>query len=179
MSSKMRARKAQRKKLKLGRIRAQPLRDKQATEGRRRRRRNRAQAESEKQEWLRKRAGWDLRFLRQAVRNANEPGLNNGQQWRRPVALRQRTWYKIQRPTQANSKFGSSCTVRFQTESPKSVLPNPPPPLRGTWKTQQNTTEKTRHKTDAREEKSGWMNEWMNELSGHLNSFLLSCSSLV
>jgi hypothetical protein len=57
MRSKTRARKAQRKKLKLGRNRAQPLRDKQATEGRRRRRRNRAQAESEKQEWLRKRAG--------------------------------------------------------------------------------------------------------------------------
>jgi hypothetical protein len=52
----MSARKAQRKKLKLGRNRAQPLRDKQAAEGRRRRR-NRAQAESEKQEWLRKRAG--------------------------------------------------------------------------------------------------------------------------
>jgi hypothetical protein len=51
----MRARKAQRKKLKLGRNRAQPPRDKQAEEGRRRR--NRAQAESEKQEWLRKRAG--------------------------------------------------------------------------------------------------------------------------
>jgi hypothetical protein len=54
-SSKMRARKAQRKNLKRGRNRAQALSDKRATEERRRR--NRAQTGSEKQEWLRKRAG--------------------------------------------------------------------------------------------------------------------------
>jgi len=74
----MRARKAQTKKLKRGRNREQPLDDKSATEGRRRR--NRTQAESEKQEWLRKKAGRALPLLSQAVRNSNEPGLNNGQQ---------------------------------------------------------------------------------------------------